>query len=163
MALFPLIVLSARSLLEFGAAPRGGRTWAAAAVLIAGVLTVFVPWRAVDKYHHYRAMRPDVRAIARDNAFGDVLVLVRGNQDPDYQGALVLNPLDLEGPGPIYAWDRSPEVRAALLEAYPDRPVWLLEGPTLTGEGWEVVAGPIDDREQLDAFRAPSVGNEGPR
>ena len=161
LVIIPLIVLSARSLLEFGSGSEGGRTWAAAAVLVAGVMTVFVPWRAVDKYHNYRAMRPDVRVLAEEQQFGDALILVRGNQDPDYQGALVLNPLDLTGPGPIYAWDRSLEVRAELLAAYPDRPVWVIDGPTLTGAGWTVLTGPIEDRTLLDAVpvEAPNAAN----
>jgi len=43
----------------------------------------------------------------------------------------------------VYVRDRSPEVRAQALQAYADRPVWIVEGPSITGGGYEVIAGPL--------------------
>ena len=88
-------------------------------------------------------MRPDVRELARANNFGRSLVLVRGERFPDYMSAAIYNPLDLHADVPIYVWDRSPEVRATILSLYPDRSVWVLEGPTLTHEGYRIAAGPL--------------------
>ena len=108
-------------------------------------LSAFVnvfPWRAIDKYHHYRGMRPDIRDLDRRYDVGPSLVLIRGNRHPDYASAFPYNPLDLRESRPIFAWDRSPEVRAQLLAAYPQRPVWIVEGPTLTGRGFRVVERP---------------------
>ena len=115
------------------------------AVLCLSALTLvnYFPWRAIDKYHHYLGMRPDIRELADERAFGKSLVLVRGNQHPDYASAAIYNPLDLRADAPIYAWDQNPEVRAAVLKAYSDRPVWVVNGPTITRRGFEVVEGPM--------------------
>jgi hypothetical protein len=106
-------------------------------------IACFVPWRATDKYFRYRGIRSDVRALLARHDFGRSLVLVRGVRHRDFGSAVVYNPLDLHADAPIFAWDRSPEVRAALLRAYPDRPVWVLEGATRTGRGFEIAAGPL--------------------
>ncbi|MDP6059650.1 MAG: hypothetical protein QGH33_12195, partial [Pirellulaceae bacterium] len=52
------------------------------------------------------------------------------------------NPLDFDADMPIFAWDRSPDARAEAIAAYPDRPVWIVKGPTMTGRGFEVSSGP---------------------
>lgn len=115
------------------------------AVLCLSALTMvnYFPWRSIDKYHHYLGMRPDIRELASKRGFGKSLVLIRGVEHPDYASAAIYNPLDLHADAPVYAWDRSPEVRAAVLKAYSDRPVWVVNGPTITQRGFEVVEGPI--------------------
>jgi hypothetical protein len=118
----------------------------------------YMPWRAVDKYHHYEQMRPDVRSLARELRFGRSLVLVQGNRHPDYASAAIYNPLDLSADVPIYAWDRSPEVRRQVLEQYRDRPVWVLEGPTRTGAGFRVKAGPLAAAELLHSHTTGADG-----
>lgn len=159
LILFPCVALTARAVPvvgrllrprtngpgdEAGEPPVGGRRGMARGILVVGLAAfaasaTFVPWRAVDKYHHYRGMRPDIRTLAERHGFGDALVLVRGERWPDYSSAAVYNPLDLRAAAPVYAWDRGPEVRRELLAAYPDRTVWLVEGPTRTGDGYRVV------------------------
>jgi len=148
LVLVPCLVLTARGLeaAERGAAavPGGGsRVVAAAGALTLTALLLFVPWRATDKYHHYRGMRPDLRALAADPDLREAVVLVRGHRHPDYASAIVYNPLDLTDPDPIFAWDRSPEIREALVAAFPARQFWIVEGPTVTGRGYEVIAGPL--------------------
>jgi hypothetical protein len=149
----PCLALASRGLTSLAGQPwGGGRVWAAGSALVLSAVLVFVPWRAVDKYHHYRLMRPDVRELARTHDFGDALVLIRGERHPDYASAGAYNPIDLQGPGPIYAWDRDPAVRAQVLAAFPDRPVWVIDGPRRTSAGYVVVAGPILDRSGLPEF-----------
>jgi hypothetical protein len=116
---------------------------------LAAVVT-FMPWRAIDKYYHYRNMRPDVRHLAEENAFGRSLVLVRGNRHPDYASAAIYNPIDLRADVPVYIWDRDPDITRRALEAYADRAVWILDGPTRTGGGFEVVAGPMPAARLLE-------------
>ena len=115
--------------------------------LMAGTLLLYVPWRATGKYYHYRNMRADVRHLAREHQFGRSLVLVRGSRHPDYASAATYNPIDLHAAAPLYAWDATPQIRADLLAAYPDRPVWIVDGPTLTGGAYRVVAGPLTPAE----------------
>ena len=69
---------------------------------------------------------------------------------PDYQSAWVYNPLDPQADAPIYAWDKNPLVRAQVLQAYPDRPVWIVNGPTVTRAGYQVLAGPLSAGELAD-------------
>jgi hypothetical protein len=33
------------------------------------------------------------------------------------------------------------------LQNYPNRPVWIVDGPTRTGGGYKIVEGPIDVKE----------------
>jgi hypothetical protein len=66
---------------------------------------------------------------------------------PDYQSAWVYNPLDPYADGPVYAWDKNRSVRAQVLQAYPDRPIWIVNGPTITHGGFEVLAGPLSAQE----------------
>ena len=121
------------------------------AVLSLCMLTLvnYFPWRAIDKYHHYLRMRPDIRYLAKEYGFGRSLVLIRGNSHPDYASAWIYNPLDLHADAPVYAWDRNPEVRAQVLKAYPDRPVWLVNGPSITHRGFKVVGGPLSAHELI--------------
>lgn len=131
----------------------GRRAFIGAVMLCALSVVNYFPWRAVDKYHHYRGMRPDVRALAAKHAFGRAVVLIRGNRFPDYASAAVYNSIDLQADDPLYVWDRNPEVRSQVLDAYPDRTVWIVEGPSVTNRGYQVVAGPITSRELME----PSV------
>ncbi len=151
LIIVPCVVLVAQALEQLREWRPGGRFLTGASLLSLGALVVFVPWRASDKYYHYRGMRPDLGALVADPGFGNGLVLVQGNRHPDWASASVLNPLDLRATGPIFAWDRDAATRQALLEAYPDRPVWVVEGPTLTSGGYVVRQGPVavSDRSTL--------------
>jgi hypothetical protein len=154
LMIVPCAVLSARGLhvlsskLESSGIERA-RASAAMVVLVLMALTNFFPWRALDKYRHYLQMRADIPVLAARHNFGKSLVLVRGERHPDYSSAAVYNPIDLKAAQTIYAWDRNPAVRHQVLEAYPGRPVWIVEGPTITGAGFRVAAGPVTDRSQL--------------
>lgn len=111
-------------------------------VLVLSSMLNVVPWRAIDKYHHYRGMRPDIRRLAEERGFGRSLVLIRGERFPDYSSAVVYNPLELDAAAPIFAWEKTPEVARRVRAAFPDRPVWTVDGPTVTGRGFAVAAGP---------------------
>ncbi len=125
----------------------GARALVALASLCVIALSVHVPWRAIDKYHRFRGMRPDIRQLASSVPFGQSLVLVRGCRHPDYASAATYNPLDLEADVPVYAWDVDAATQAQVIRAYQDRPVWIVDGPTVTHRGFEVRAGPLTSRE----------------
>ena len=113
-----------------------------AALSVAAMLT-FMPWRAVDKYWHFRRMEPGIARLANANKMDGALVLVRGQRHPDYHGAAIFNPLDLRGERTVFAWDRNRAVRAEAVSAYPQRQVWIVDGPSITRRGYEVRAGPL--------------------
>jgi hypothetical protein len=152
IVLIPCIVLSLRGMqvlqAKLARAPNESSA-AVGAVMLAVVvlsglsLVNYVPWRALDKYHHYLGMRPDVLALAETHQFGASLVLIRGESFPDYASTIVYNPLDLASNQPIYAWERDDSVARALRAAYPNRPVWIVDGPTRTQSGYRVIAGPL--------------------
>ena len=161
LMLAPCVALTARGLelLEqklgaTGAIGDEGRVMVAVLALAAFTLVNYLPWRAIDKYHHYRGMRPDIRMLAKTYHFDKSLVLVRGALDPDYASAAAYNPVDLQADAPVYAWDQSPEIRTRLLQAYSDRPIWIVNGPTITHRGFEVAAGPLSAHE-LKAHMTP--------
>lgn len=116
----------------------------ALAVICVMSLVVFVPWRIEDKYYHYLGMHPGIEHLAKDRDFGKSLVIVRGSEHPDYQSAWVYNSVNFDGNAPIYAFDKSPEIYRKLLLAYGDRPIWIVNGPTLANENYLIVRGPVD-------------------
>lgn len=152
LLLVPCIALTVRGVRGVASRLDGdgvGSAWrvlAGVAVLGLAALLTYIPWRALDKYHRYRGMSPELARLATECGWGKCLVLVRGNRHPDYASAAVYNPVDLDAPVPVYAWDRGPEVREQLLRAYPDRPVWIVEGPTITHQGYRIVEGPLCQR-----------------
>ncbi len=149
LIIVPCIALSVRGLQVLAeSTERHGVGWFAPLVLVSTLcfctLVNYFPWRAVDKYYHYLNMRPDVRELAKEHGFGKSLVLIQGEEHPDYASAAAYNPVDIRGAdAPVYAWDRTPDTTARLLKAYPDRPVWILRGPTRTGKGYQILAGPL--------------------
>lgn len=143
LVIVPLAALSARGIyLLLQDAPWGAGAAAAALIMSLITLVNFFPWRAIDKYFHFRSIVPGVERLAEDNGFGRDLVLVRGNRYVDYASAAVYLPADFEDGSPVYAWDRDPEVRKRLLLSFPDRDVWIVNGPTITGGGFELAGGP---------------------
>ncbi|MFN8574369.1 MAG: hypothetical protein U0132_20120 [Gemmatimonadaceae bacterium] len=155
LVLVPAVVLAVRGVEEIAAtaapyaAQASGRALMATLGLMLAALVSFVPWRSIAKYHHFRNMRADVRTLASEHHFGRSLILVRGNRHPDYASAAIYNPIDLRADAPIFVWDASPEVRRQALAAYPDRPVWVVEGTTVTGGAFRVSAGPLTTAQAL--------------
>ena len=117
-------------------------------------LLTFFPWRAVDKYFHYRGMRPDIPDLARERGFGRSLVFIRGKRHPDYASAVAYNPTNLRADVPLYAWDAGQAAREEALRVYADRPVWFVDGPTRTGTSFRVAAGPLT-ADQARLFAQP--------
>lgn len=154
LAVVPCVALSARGLETLAARgatgdPRAAtRVLAAAGLLSLASLTTFVPWRSVDKYRNYRGMRPELRQLAARLPWHDALVLVRGERHPDFASAVVYNPLDPAAAGALFAWDRG-GVRERLTQAFPRRRYWLVDGPSVSGDGYRVVAGPLGAEELL--------------
>jgi len=149
LIIVPCIALSVRGL-QVLAESIGDRGlgWFRPLVLVSALalctLVNYFPWRAVDKYYHYLNMRPDVRDLASKHGFGKSLVLIQGDEQPDYASAAAYNPVDIRGAeAPVYAWDRTPGTTAQLLHAYSNRPVWIVRGPTRTREGYRILAGPL--------------------
>lgn len=148
----PCVVLSVRGLQELSARLDRNQSSAvilnfralAAAIFLSLISIIgFTAWRSIDKYHHYLKMRPDVRHLASEYRFGKSLILIRGEQFPDFASAAIYNPIDLQAEVPIYAWDENPNLRLRILQAFRDRPVWIVNGPSLTNGGFQVVEGPL--------------------
>src|SRR5262249_17156466 len=145
------IALAARGIasLESGTGERDIRPTLGALLLCASALLTFYPWRAADKYYHYRGMQPGVAAFARDHHAGRALVFIRGLRHPDYASAVNANPVDLQSDAPVFVWDRSLEVRQQVLQAFPGRMVWFLDGPSVTSDGYRFLAGPLTPEQAM--------------
>jgi hypothetical protein len=145
LVIVPLCALTASGIRALGrgdgATP--GRIGAAVVALSLAALLTFLPWRSVDKYRHFRRMEPGMARLAEREAMQNALVLVRGLRHPDYHGAAIFNPIDLRSGRTVFAWDRSRAVRDSVVRAYADRPVFIVDGPTLTGNGYTLRAGPL--------------------
>jgi hypothetical protein len=112
-------------------------------------MSTFMPWRSIDKYFHYNNMRPDIRKLAQTYDFSNSLVLVNGNRFDDYMSSAVYNRPEVGHGSAIYAWDRNPAIRNALVKTFSNRTVWLVDGPTVTGTGFSVAGGPYSVSEIL--------------
>jgi hypothetical protein len=158
----PFAVLTVRGVRDIGgyfdagkpSRDAGHKAWAF--VLLASLVgfVTLVPWRSVTKYYHYRGARGDVRELADRLGFDGGLVFVRSEvlgspertwATSSYASAFALNPpsLDRDAREAIYALDLGPESRERLCRYFDNRPVWVVAGPELTGDGFQVVAGPI--------------------
>jgi len=150
LMIVPLVALSARGigtlgerLATMGDGAAAQRAPAVVCLAMVSALIAFIPWRAVDKYWHFRGMRPDARTLATDRGMRPGLVLVCGREVPDYASAAWFNPLDLRGPGPIFIRQAGDSSLAEARAAFPGHPLWIVRGPSLTGVGYQVVAGPL--------------------
>ena len=81
LTLLPILALSARGLVALPVARTGRTLPLVACVLCVGGLLLFVPWRAIDKYHDYRRMQPDVRELRE--TFGPGQDVGPGARRPD--------------------------------------------------------------------------------
>lgn len=129
----------------------GPRILTTALVLCAFSLITYIPWRSADKYFRYLNMEPGIIELAKENGFGHDLVLIRGNEHPDYQSAWIYNPVDFDGRQPLYAWEKDSSIIDPLVKAYPDRKIWVVDGPTLTGNGYVIRQGPLSGEALLRA------------
>jgi hypothetical protein len=165
LMIVPLIALSASGLgalraRESEGGPHPRASFAVTALVVISLLT-FMPWRAIDKYHHYLGMRGDIRSLRAELSPARSLVLVRGRHSPDFASAAIYNPIDLvNADAPVFAWDSDAGQRARLLAQYADRPVFIVEGPALTGRGYEVVEGPLTAQSLLERDRLAADRNE---
>ena len=177
LMIVPLVALTARGTLTFGAAADNNvddttsssltqTRWllALALSLLAGTF-VFMPWRIVDKYWHYRGMRPDIVQRAAQANFGDGLVMITGREYPDYASTATFNSLDLNDRVPVYVARINPSTDSAAIAAFPDRAVWLVDGPTISGSEYVVRAGPLSKSDALQQIATPPakpVGRPAP-
>jgi hypothetical protein len=87
---------------------------------------VFRSSQAVGKYIDYRHKTPLVRQFLESGAFGErELVVVDAPERMEY-AAFELNDLVPGEGGPVFARDLGPEATAALMKAFPGRPVYRL-------------------------------------
>ena len=152
VSIIPLVALTVSGLEWIGRTVSGSmkrRVMLAVLCLTSLALTCYIPWRSADKYYGYLGIDPSIRDLARDHHFGKSLVLVRGSESPDYQAAWTLNPVNFDGDLPVFAFDKGTAVQTPLLSSYADRQVWLVDGPSITGGGYRVEAGPLDAEQAL--------------
>jgi hypothetical protein len=149
LSIAPLVALTALGLVRLcdELAARGNRAagrlaWLGPLALSALAIAVFLPWRAIDKYTHFRGMRGEAGRIAASPGLEGTLVLVRGADFPDVASLFVYNDLDPESGAPLFVWARDAEMESRLRDAYPDRRVRVIEGPTRTGGGYRWVPAP---------------------
>jgi len=144
--LIPCVVLTVRGVcgIDRILGRHGPRATAAVLCMCAGALFIYVPWRAADKYHRYLNMQPGIREMAARGMFGKSLVLIRGKRHPDYASTAIYNSLDMRSDDTVYAWDKNPEARRQARQAFPGRPVWIVDGPSVTRAGYRVAAGPLE-------------------
>lgn len=114
-------------------------------LLSGSTLINFIPWRAIDKYHHYRGMRPGIRNLEAKYDFKNSLVFIRGKRHPDYMSSFIYNPTDFSknsGDQPLYVWDKNPEIREEVLAYYPNRKIWTVDGPSITQRDFQIAKKP---------------------
>jgi hypothetical protein len=100
IAALPVIWLSARG---FAVLPGGeGKNGMLLVLLVSGLL-VFLPWRAVTKYHGYENSQSDLRTARDAGKFGTAVVLVEKPGNPAM--ALMLNQPGFPADAPVFLVD----------------------------------------------------------
>jgi len=160
----PLLALTARGIVTLGST-RGAegypsataetRWLVGATALGIAMVATFLPWRSLDKYHHYLNMQPVLSALGPDHDFSGGLIFIRGPRYPDYESASVSNPIDLSSSAPVFVRDVSPSVRQELIEAFGDRRVWVVDGPSRANGEYRLVAGPLSKADVLSGRWPP--------
>lgn len=120
-------VLSRRWQADPMAIPFRRVTLAVAAGCVSALVT-FVPWRAWDKYYRYRDIGSDAAALLGGISVPSI-VFVAGEDRSDYESVFNLNPIPLDEGGTVIARERDPASRAAVENAFPGRPVYVLRRP----------------------------------
>ena len=151
LMIVPVVVLTVRGaqmlahrLKNSGTPNRAGARIAAGMFLASATAFLCVmPWRSVTKYHRYREIGNDVRVLARQHNWDHVLVFVRSTERADYQAAFNFNDPRFGSEGPVYALDAGPEHRAAVVQRFADRPIWIIGRRSDGREGLVVTAGPL--------------------
>jgi len=83
---------------------------------------------------------------------------VSGVSRPDYASAFIYSSFDPAAAGPLIFHDRDPATRRRLRRAYPTHRIWLVDGPTVSGHGFVVKAGPVPPGTPL-----PGADSDSPR
>jgi len=104
----------------------GARVGLIVALLACSGVVEFGSWRVVGKYIDYRHKTPQVRELLESGAFGERGLVVVDAVGGLAYAALELNDLIPGEHGPVFARDLGPETTAALMEAFPGRPVYRL-------------------------------------
>ncbi len=147
LAVIPLIALTVQAVSWLGKTISDSEQFSCdgSVLVIVGIFILsfsamvnFLPWRAIDKYHNYRGMRSDIRNLIDENNFGRSLILINGKSHPDLDSAIIYSTIDPYANGPVIVWNRNSEVKKSLLKAYPDRKVWVVDGPSITGSGYKL-------------------------
>ncbi|MBX7060211.1 MAG: hypothetical protein K1X52_01020 [Pyrinomonadaceae bacterium] len=152
VSIIPLVALTVSGiewLSRLAPNPVKHRMMLAVLCLVSLTLICYIPWRSADKYYHYLGVDPSIRELARDHHFGKSLILILGSESPDYQTAWTLNPVNFDGDSPIFAFDKGIAVQTRILSSFADRQIWLVDGPSITGGGYRVEAGPMDAEKDL--------------
>ena len=102
-------------------------------------LAVFVPWRAVSKYHDYRGFHADFARLVSDGEITNELVLVEVADESEYGSAFVLNDPTWPEDRAIFAWDRDDETEAKLRAAFPGRELVRVRGRSSNGGETRIV------------------------
>ncbi|MGQ0764496.1 MAG: hypothetical protein ACT4OZ_02405 [Gemmatimonadota bacterium] len=167
VALIPLVVITARAPRLLAGTDADSRRLAVGLTVL-GILSTaaFTTWRGLEKYRGYRLMGDDFVRFADENDLGNALVLVRGRRHPDYHMAFMENPVRPDDRRPVFAWDRNRELRAAAISAFPERPVVIVDGPTVSGGAVRIVAGPLPPGSPLPDLPASeelpaAIGRQG--
>jgi hypothetical protein len=114
---------------------------AAAVVLLASqTILVFVPWRSTDKYHRYFNTGPLVREAIESGSWPPGVYLIEGANQPDYAAAMIYGSPALGTGEHVFAYDSLANSAARLREAYPDRRLFRVQGPSITGDVYRVRA-----------------------
>lgn len=150
--LVPMLVFAAFGIRRFIAllepafpeANIAGRVSVLVALLVVTGVVVFEGWMAFNKYPDIRGRHADYYALSKEDGLENALVFVRLEADPEYTSAFWLNDFDPEASKPIFARDLGPEARRQIAEAFPDRPIYIIEGRSSVNPRAKIVQGPLN-------------------
>lgn len=151
MGLVPMVVFSVFGLMTFvgrlghvfPGAMAGTRITLLVGLLGIGSILIFESWVSFNKYPGINGFHTDYLTMSRQEKLRNALVFIRSDRDEEFGSAFWINDFHPEAETPLFARDLGPETNRLVAASYPDRPVFLVDGPSEKVPQVVVREGPI--------------------
>jgi hypothetical protein len=109
----------------------------------------FTSWRGITKYYEFRGWHDDYREIVESTDLANALIFISNTSVSDFGSAYIFNSPDLSSSDPLFVRDLGMKANRALINRYPDKVIYFVEGRGKWHEKARLIAGPFRSVDQL--------------
>lgn len=125
------------------------RAYATFGMLCVCSALIFTTWLGLNKYPDMRGYHGDYIEMSHSKQFQNALVFVHAEGEPEYGSALANIDPTFKSVRPIFALDLGRDVNARLVQAFPDRSIFFVNGRNGRSDKVEIVRGPLTRNDFL--------------